>query len=73
METSPLICTANQWTGFYMIGTFVMKEANRNVMEICVALAHLIFFKNLDETKTSFLWNVKNNHEARNPYWEGNS
>ena len=26
METSPLICSANQWTGFYMIGTSVMKE-----------------------------------------------
>ena len=26
MEISPLICRANQWTGFYMIGTFVMKE-----------------------------------------------
>ena len=24
--TSPLICTANQWTGFHMIGTFVMKQ-----------------------------------------------
>ena len=24
METSPLICRANQWTGFYMIGTSVM-------------------------------------------------
>ena len=22
IETSPLICRANQWTGFYMIGTF---------------------------------------------------
>ena len=26
MEISPLICFANQWTGFYMIGTSVMKE-----------------------------------------------
>ena len=26
IETSPLICTANQWTGFYMTGTYVMKE-----------------------------------------------
>ena len=25
-ETSPLICRANQWTSFYMIGTSVMKE-----------------------------------------------
>ena len=26
IETSPLICSANHWTGFYMIGTFVIKE-----------------------------------------------
>ena len=25
-ETSPLICSANQLTGFYMAGTFIMKE-----------------------------------------------
>ena len=25
IETSPLICSANQWAGFYMIGTSVMK------------------------------------------------
>ena len=25
-EASPLICTANQWTGFCMIGIFDMKE-----------------------------------------------
>ena len=26
IETSPLICIANQWIGFYMIGNSVMKE-----------------------------------------------
>ena len=26
IETSTLICPANQWTGFYMRGTSVMKE-----------------------------------------------
>ena len=26
IETSPLICSANQWTGFYMITASVMKE-----------------------------------------------
>ena len=30
MESSPLICTANQWTDFYMIRTFVMKEWNNS-------------------------------------------
>ena len=26
IEISPLICAANQWTGFYMIETYVIKE-----------------------------------------------
>ena len=26
IETSPLICSANQWTGFYMITAPVIKE-----------------------------------------------
>ena len=26
IETSPVICSANQWTGFYMIVNSVMKE-----------------------------------------------
>ena len=25
-ETSPLICRANQWSGYYITGTSVMKE-----------------------------------------------
>ena len=28
IETSPLICPADQWTGLYMIGTSIMKELN---------------------------------------------
>ena len=28
IETSPLICKANQWTGFYMITASVTKELN---------------------------------------------
>ena len=26
IEASPMICSANQWTGFYMIETSIMKE-----------------------------------------------
>ena len=26
IETSPLICSANQWTDFYMITASIMKE-----------------------------------------------
>ena len=29
IETSPLICSANQWTGFCIIGTSVMKDSRR--------------------------------------------
>ena len=28
IETSPLICRANQWTSFYMEGSSVIKELN---------------------------------------------
>ena len=28
IETNPLICSANQWTSFYMITASVMKELN---------------------------------------------
>ena len=30
IETNPLICSANQWTGFYIIGTSVMKNSRRS-------------------------------------------
>ena len=29
IETIPLICSANQWISFYMIGTSVTKELNK--------------------------------------------
>ena len=32
IETSPLIRIANQWTGFYMIGTSVMKKLVENLL-----------------------------------------
>ena len=30
IETSPLICSANQWTGFCIIGTSVIKDSRRS-------------------------------------------
>ena len=30
-ETSPLICSANEWTGFYVIGTPTMNELTKKV------------------------------------------
>ena len=37
IETSPVICSANQWTGFYMITTSVMKELRETSCPISVA------------------------------------
>ena len=36
IETSPLICRGNQWTGFYMMTAFFMKGLNsfQNIGEI---------------------------------------
>ena len=34
IETSPLICSANQWTGFYMITVSVKKELNSAVTKL---------------------------------------
>ena len=31
IETSPLICSANKWTGFCIIGTSVMKDSKRSL------------------------------------------
>ena len=35
IETSPLVCCANQWTGFYMIGTPIKKEIILCDISIC--------------------------------------
>ena len=37
METNSLICSANEWIGFYKIGTSIMKELmNLNVFRLVV-------------------------------------
>ena len=43
IETSPLICKANQWTGFYMTTTPVMKELIRtlNGPDLLLELVHV--------------------------------
>ena len=41
IKTSPLTCSANRWTGFYMIGTSVMKEL-RHWLETFIVLWTLI-------------------------------
>ena len=52
IETSPLICKANRWTGFYMTRTSVMKE----LKTFCCPSGHKImeiFWMSLDHTMTS--------------------
>ena len=34
MEISPLICSANQWTDFYMTGISAMKELTTAVLRM---------------------------------------
>ena len=35
IETSPLICRANQWTGFYMIKAPIMKDLKeKNLVKV---------------------------------------
>ena len=51
IETSPLICWANQWTGFYMVGITVMKE-----------LIHPIFLLNLQLSITRGEFRLLQNH-----------
>ena len=44
IETSPLICSANQWTGFYMIWTSIMKELSKKILHVIYVeyRAHLV-------------------------------
>ena len=37
IETSRLICRANQWTSFYKIRTSVMKELNAKYVHVFIA------------------------------------
>ena len=42
IETSPLLCRANQWTGFSMIGTSVMKELIQLLKWLVMKLAIMV-------------------------------
>ena len=45
IETSPLICSANQWTGFYMITASIMKELSL-VTTFAKGLIYLVHTQN---------------------------
>ena len=44
IETSPLICRANEWTGYCMIGASVMKELT---VSWCIVSYHIEIIKYL--------------------------
>ena len=43
IETSTFICCANQWIGFYMIGTSGMKELSAICLQTIRASTHIVF------------------------------
>ena len=49
METSPVICRASQWTGFYIIGTSVVRELIQKKFdfEFRVNILNVNFLKNI--------------------------
>ena len=63
IETSPLICSAKQWTCFFMIGTSVMKElrvierAQPNSATKCITLKSDIQ-KGSKLSQTNLEWSV---------------
>ena len=44
IETSPLICSANQWTGFCRIGTSVMKDSKYSSSQCIIFFLCFSFF-----------------------------
>ena len=46
METSPLICSVNQWTSFYMITASVLKGLKLTKPILLNILLFFVFLKN---------------------------
>ena len=59
METSPLVCRANEWTGFYMILTSIMKELK---VHSCIFENLLIRFCSYKNITLNSLFNYLNYH-----------
>ena len=56
IETSPMICRANQRIGFYMIGASVMKELKQNFIKLStILLVHSFNFVFLECPNQPFL------------------
>ena len=54
MEISPLICSTNQWNGFYMIATSTMKELHGSLAKSLQKVKMLI------ESRYVWQWNTHN-------------
>ena len=57
METSPLISSANQWTGFYMIKASVMKKLSKNDNNALRLLGKTAYEKVKNLSKIKYLYN----------------
>ena len=53
IETSPLICGANQWTGFYMITASIVKELKE--LQNCNQKFIFVTAAKISENVTNFL------------------
>ena len=54
MENSPWICFANQWTGFYMIRTSIIKELKKQTL---IAYNEIVF-SDLQEPHTTIVTKI---------------
>ena len=54
IETSPLICSANQWTGFYMLSASIVKELTKFFC-CCPEFSTTIFFSRLERNNLNGL------------------
>ena len=53
IETSPLICSANQWTDFYITGTWVMKELKERIFT-GLSFSHWATWLKMESFQTTF-------------------
>ena len=57
MKTSPLISSANQWTGFYMIRASVMEKVSKNDNNALCLLGKTASEKVKNLSKIKYLFN----------------
>ena len=62
IETSHLVCSANQWTGFYMVQTSVMKELKRIYSNLFLFQASARLRFSASQFFFSSCWEYPNKH-----------